>query len=354
MQKKIIYMAFFFILLTSCEDYYNPTLKGVSEMLVVESHITNDPNQNFVKLTKTLGFNSTNLPEKVTGAKVEMVDAGGLETKANETSPGYFIFPETPVPGRKYTLRITYQRDIYLSDQVIMPPIPVIDSLYTNHKVDKTFRTDVYGGPTQIETPGREICIDAPITSKLEYYRFNTRSIIQWLYPTLPPPIPPPTLFGWISYYDRGIFNITGPKEFSVSDQVKNHPLLFLGYDNRAYLDSSAQIFCGWILIIDQYGIPKESYDFHEKLNKQFLAEGSLFDPILTQVYGNIHCTTHPNQIVAGFFDMNSYRQYRYFLYFTNQNSRIVQRRINRYPEITVSDYLVGTQPGFWENIYGN
>lgn len=356
MRKELIYILFFAVLLVSCEEYYKPDLEVVPGLLVVESHLTNDPNQNYVKLSKALNFYSTNQEEKIVGAKVELIEIGGQTSKAIEMSTGYFTFPKTPVSGKKYMLRITYQKDVYESDPVIMPPLPSIDSLYTNHKIMKSYRTDAYGVPEQIEISGRDICIDAPIKPSLEYYRFNWRSVIQWMYIPIPSPaemIPPPPVYGWISRYDNGIFNIAGPKQFSVSERVKNHPILFLGYDYRAHLDSSAQIFQGWIIIIDQYGIPKESYDFHEKLNKQFSAEGSLFDPVLTQVYGNIHCKTDPGKIAVGFFDLNSYRQHRYFLYMgMRQDSKVYQRKINRYLDISDKDTVLGTPPEFWENIY--
>jgi hypothetical protein len=354
MRIKYCYIALLAILLCSCEEYYKPDLDVVPGLMVVESHLTNDPNQNFVKLTKMLDFYSTKQEEKVSGAKVELVEINGQTTKGIESSTGYFTFPTTPVSGKKYVLRITYIKDVFESDPVIMPPIPTIDTLYTNHKLEKSYRLDVYGGPTQVMTPGRDICIDAPISSSLEYYRFNWRAVIQWEYYLLPPPeIPPPPYFGWISIYQKGQFNIAGPKQFSISDQVKNHPVLFLGYDSRAYLDSVTQIPKGWIVIIDQYGISKESYDFHEKLNKQISAEGTLFDPVLTQVYGNIHCRTNSKTIVAGFFDLNSYRQYRYFLDIgMNEKSNIVQRRLNRYLIIPDKGYLRGITPAFWENHY--
>ena len=109
----------------------------------------------------------------------------------------------------------------------------------------------------------------------------------------------------------------------------------------------------GWILILNQYGISKSSYDFHDKLNKQFSAEGSLFDPVLTQVYGNIHCKSDQSKIALGYFDLNSYRQYRFYLYFgDNKDNTVIQRRINRYPVITDTGYTRGLPPDFWETIY--
>lgn len=342
------------LLFVACEEYYTPKLDVVPGMLVVESNLTNDPNQNFVRLSVAKDFYGTNPEEKIIGAKVELNEPNGLSMNGVESGTGYFTFPKTPVAGKKYVLRISYQSDIYESNTVIMPPLPSIDSLYSNNQVEKSYRTDVFGGPTQVETLGREISIDASIKPSLEYYRFNWRAIIQWMYqPQSAFGPPPPPYYGWISLYQNGSFNIAGPKQFSVSDQVKNHPILFLGYDSRAYLDSSTQIPQGWIVIIDQYGITKESYDFHDKLNKQLSADGSLFDPVLTQVTGNIHCKNDPSKIVLGFFDMNSYRQYRYFIYPGQYvGNKTIQRRLNRFLIISDRGYVRGIPPVFWENFY--
>lgn len=211
--------------------------------------------------------------------------------------------------------------------------------------------TDAYGGVMEIENSGREICIDAPINPSLEYYRFNWRAVLQWVY--TPPSSfgsSPPPIYGWRSIFSGGLFNIAGPKQFSTSIKLKNHPIITLSYKPLYLLDSLSRIPHGWILMIDQYGTTKESYDFHERMNKQFSADGSLFDPILTQVYGNIHCKTDTKKIVLGFFDLNSYRHYRYFLNpGSNEYSKIVQRRINRRLNIPNEGTTVGNPPDFWE-----
>lgn len=353
MQQGRMYLALIVLLFVSCEDYYKPDLEVIPELLVVESHLTNDPGQNFVKLGMTRNFYSTEPVEKIIGARVDLIEVGGQTILAAESGTGYFTFAKTPVPGKKYILRIVYKKNTYESEAVIMPPLPTIDSLYTTHKIEKSFRTNAYGVPDQIETPVRVICIDAPITKLLQHYRFSWRTILQWSY--FPQSIgpPPPPYFGWISRYDNGLFNISGPKEFSVSNQVKNHPILSLAYNSKSYLDSAEQLAMGWILILHQYGISRESNAFHEKLNKQLSAEGSLFDPVLTQVYGNMHCKNDRSKIILGFFDLNSYRQYRYFLNLgSSEKSKVIQRRLNRQPEIPDVGFVRGIPPEFWENNY--
>jgi hypothetical protein len=354
MRKGIIYLALLVALFISCEEYYRPDLEEVPGLLVVESHLTNDPRQNTVNLSITNNFYSTGAQGKVYGAKVDLIEDGKTVLKGTDNGTGQFRFAKTPVPGKNYMLRIVYQNDTYESETVTMPPLPKIDTLYTRHKVAKNYRTNAYGVPELVELPVREICIDASISAQLEYYRFNWRAILQWFY--VPPAFngpPPPMWSGWLSLYDKGLFNLAGPKEFSISDKVQNHPILSLAYDGRQYLDSASQIPSGWIIILDQYGISKSSFDFHGKLNKQLSADGSLFDPVLTQIYGNIRCKNDPSKIALGFFDLNSYRQYRYFLYLgMDESSKGIQRRLSTYPDIPDLGYTIGDRPAFWENTY--
>ena len=340
-------MWIFLLLFVSCEEFYKPVLEEVPGTMVVESHLTNNPSQNFVRLSLTRNFYSTDAVVWVTGARVDLIETGGPTTRAKENGPGYYTFPILPVTGWRYKLRVSYQRDVYESDVVVMPPIPTIDSLYTQNKIQIEYKVDAFGIPQKIETPGREICIDAPITPKLKYYRFSSRKVLQWIY--YPPPMAPPW-FGWKNVSEDGVFNLAGPKDYSISDKIQVHPLFSLAYNGRQYLDSASMLPSGWIAIIDQYGITKESYDFHEKLNRQFNAEGSLFDPILTQVFGNMHCINDTSKIILGYFDLNSYRQSRYFLDIgINDKSPGVVRKLDQYHFIPADGYLDGEYPVFWE-----
>ena len=350
MRKEYIYLALFLALFVSCEEIYTPNLDVVPGILVVESQLTNNPTKNFVRLSMTRDFYGTTQTQKVSGANVELFQVAGPTLKGVDDGTGYFTFPSVPISGKTYYLKITNSKDIYQSDPVLMSPVPQIDSLYTIQNVEKSYQTDADGSLRLVETLGRMIYIDAPITTSLKYYRFDLRTIVQWVY--VPPNPLAPAWFGWKSKSELGMFNIAGPKEFSSSTKVTKHPIRSLAYDYKLYLDSvPPQNGSGWILILDEYGTTKSSYDFHEKLNRQFSAEGSLFDPVLTQVYGNIRCTSDPSKTVLGFFELNSYRQYRYYLNLgSGGENQVKQRRLSRYLDIPYNDgFLMGKFPPFWE-----
>ena len=349
MRKKLIYILFMLILFTSCEEYYNPKIDTVEGQLVVEALITNDPSKNFVHLTKTTTFYNKQSSNAVSGAKVELIQINGQTVQGTESGMGYFNFNTVPVIGQNYKLRIYFNNDTYESEVVTMPPIPSITTFYTGHVEKKVYITDGYGVPVAYNQISRELYVDAPVDGALSNYRFNTRAVLVWIYSPSPKdgPPPPPT-YGWLSLYSRSQFNIAGPKIFSQSDKIEKHPLMTMPYDASIYLkpDSFPN---GWILIIDQYGTSRGSFEFHEKLNNQFSADGSLFDPIQTQIFGNITCKTDPSKITFGYFDLNSYRQYRYFLRMSHPKSEVYVRQIFRYPFIPDQGVKKEFPPDWWE-----
>ena len=280
---------------------------------------------------------------------VELVEIGGKTYNGYQYKPGWFNFIYIPATGKNYKLRITLKKDIYESETVMMPPIPDITSIYSGYKEKKVYLTDAYGAPQAYNMPGCEFYVDAPLTSTLSHYRFDVRSVLEWTWDsTVTTAPPPPTVYGWNSYTnDR--FNLAGPKQFSVTGQIEKHPIMMLSYKAKDYLHSDTLISHGWIMIIEQYGTSKESFDYHGKLNAQFEASGSLFDPIQTQVYGNITCKNDPAKIAYGYFDLNSYVQYRYYVNLSSPNTAVVLKPLFRYPEITDFGQIKGSPPDWWE-----
>ena len=90
--KRILAILFvvgaFLTILISCEDYYKPSIDDMPGLMVVDSHVTNDPNQNFVRISKARAFYSTAAVEWVSGALVELVQDNFQIIKGREDAPG--------------------------------------------------------------------------------------------------------------------------------------------------------------------------------------------------------------------------------------------------------------------------
>ncbi len=336
MRKELYCLIFLMPLLVSCEKLYHPAIDTVSGLLVVDAQITNDITRNMVHLTRTRSFYDDQAVREVTGAVVTLNELGTkVVLRAYEQTTGHYVFTEVPTIGKKYFLRIVIQNDTYESKVATMPPMPKLNNFYTT-KVTITYNQDSgEGTPRTYEKPGREIDADLAVSDSLSHYRFSVKSLIEWTLSQTPGSLLPDS-YGWFSYQNNERFILAGPPDVTEPGKIIKYPLLTLSYNSYDYFHSSLLplIATGWILFIEQYGISQESYDLHQRLNSQFAASGSLFDPIQTQVYGNILCKTKTSEIVYGYFDLYTFKEYRYFLIMPLPPLEITLRPIYRYPDI--------------------
>ncbi|MCK9640617.1 MAG: DUF4249 domain-containing protein [Prolixibacteraceae bacterium] len=346
MRNKLYYPLFLLLFVVSCEKYYNPAIDSVSSQFVVDAKITNDISRNDVHLTRTRSFYDRLPVLEVSGATVSLVEIGGKTIKATESTSGHYTFPSVPESGKQYFLRIVVLNNTYESLAATMPPVPSIDKLYTTHVVYTINENSGESTPRTYQREGREIDIDIPVTNALSYYRFNVRSTIEWTYRIVPGSLFPDS-YGWFSYQNNEKFHLVGPSDQTEPGKIIKHPMLLLDYSPLLYFHSSLRtlISPGWILMFEQFGISKESYEFHQQLNDQFAATGSLFDPIQTQVYGNILCKSNPAEIVYGFFDLYSVKEIRYFLKLPTPPLELTLRPINRYPVIPFDGEIKAEMP---------
>jgi hypothetical protein len=356
MRKEVYFLLIPLLLLASCEEIYRPDMETVSGQLVVDARITNEPSKNYVHLTRTRSFYDTQPVLEVTGATVSLIELGGTAIKGYESSTGYYSFNTLPIPGKQYYLRILLQNNTYESKAVTMPPIPKLNNFYTTHVISIVNENSGESTPRTYERPEREVDVDLPVTDALSHYRFDIRSLIEWTLEVVPPKQSVfPEAYGWYSYENKERFHLVGPKNLTEPGTITKHPLLKLSYDpfNSAHYDTL--VVRGWIIFIDQYGTSKESYEYHEQLNNQFAATGSLFDPVQTQVYGNIICKSNPLEKVYGYFDLNSYSHSRYFLILNLPPVGITQRQLFKFPvipdhgEIRAKDDDPIIKPDWWE-----
>jgi hypothetical protein len=356
MLRLLFYIIILQFLLTSCEEIYRPEMDTVSGHLVVDAKITNDISKSYVHLSRTRSFYDVQPVREVTGAILSLVELGGRAIDGHETSPGYYSFDTAPKSGKQYFLRINIMNSIYESKAVMMPPLPKITNFYTSHVESTVIVKNNSGSPTTYTRLARALNVDLPMTDSLNHYLFNVRTLLEWTFDVnYKKPGLFPSTYGWWSFQKNDVFHLVGPKDLSEPGKIIKHQLETLSYDSISALHRDTLVMKGWIIFIDQYGIPKESYDYHKQLNSQFAATGSLFDPIQTQVYGNILCKTNTLEKVYGYLDLNSYQQVRYFLILNKPPGETRQRQLFRFPEIPDHGEIWGVSgenplpPAWWE-----
>jgi hypothetical protein len=91
-------------------------------------------------------------------------------------------------------------------------------------------------------------------------------------------------------------------------DVVYKQPLLAINPRSNSRLDVK------YSMLVRQYAITKEAFEYWELLKKNSENLGTLFDPQPSQLPGNIHCTTDPDEPVLGYISAGAVTEKRLFI----------------------------------------
>lgn len=124
-------------------------------------------------------------------------------------------------------------------------------------------------------------------------------------------------------------------------DVIYKQPLLFINTDNSPKLDVK------YSLLVRQYAITKEAFEFWDLLRNNSEELGTLFDAQPSQLFGNISCTTNPDEPVIGFVSAGTVSEKRIFI---RRNEVPLSLPYNRYVTCvtdTIADYPEALEEAF-------
>src|SRR5664280_2073504 len=303
--------------MTSCSKVYDPHIDTSQNVLVVDGRITTKTDAYHIVLTYAKPFNSSEKGTPSIGANVYVTDDMGNSFKFNERNKGDYVSDSlqfTGQPGHIYRLHIvTRDGTEYESDpQRIFPKVDP-DNVYAEY--DNEVVLNSYSG-LKVNTHGADILVDISNHSDtLPRFRMTSNLVTQYYYyETLPIDIHTKYIFEfycWQTINANTTINMTGGEYFLNSASIKKHPVCFLDdnfyvwaiiYDcliNLADTTGSA-LANGYqfydihhrILYLSTYTLNTETYLYYKSLDEQMQSEGKLFDPVASQLTGNIKCIT--------------------------------------------------------------
>jgi hypothetical protein len=347
MRRMRIYYMLFLLFLFSCESIYIAELDEVASVLVADARLVYGK-QNLIYLYKSKGFNETDAFEPA-NAIVQLQDDRGETINAIQDKPGTYLVNYSLHPDRKYRLQIIAGGEIYVSTYESVPPQPSIDSAY----IDFFEKWVQPGGETDvgsfIKRSGQQFYVDIH-DDKPGYYRFTSRTILQYTFPF-------DTLIGtpvsllkycWKSFYPHEVFNLAAPSEYTSRPDIMKFPAEFLGYYD-GYIESNERGE-GWIYIMHQYRISESAYRYYIDLNSQLGPKGKIFDPLYVQARNNLTCISNPEKNILGNFEISTHREYRYLVKLNRFSGINTIRKIEQYHDIPERGIRPMYKPYFWED----
>ncbi len=309
MNKNIIilFTAVIF-LLCACRKPFEPAvIKRDYNYLVIDGVINAGANGiTTINLSRTRNLTDTVTSKPELNAQVTIeVESGTAFPLASQGNGAYTSAPLTLTATTKYRLRINAGGKTYLSDLVPVKQTPPIDSLswaqdsvYNDvtiyaHTHDPSNNTRYYRWD-YVETWQYHAAINAAwgVTNGLAYFIdiFNTAQQ---------------------QYNCWGTINsttiATGNSDALSQDVISYAPV-------NKIIHNAEKLMLRYSINVRQYALTKEAYQYWQIIEKSTQQTGTIFDPQPSQVLGNIHCITDPNEPVIGFVSISGISEKRIFI----------------------------------------
>ncbi|MBD2723456.1 DUF4249 domain-containing protein [Hymenobacter sp. BT189] len=255
-----------------------------------------------IRLSRTYAIAAKTDPPAETQATVYIEDDRGARFVLSEsTGKGVYISDNLNLSvTRKFRLHLnTRSGKEYVSDYSLIKITPAIDAV--NWRVENSF-LNLY-----VDTH------DA--TGNTLYYRWETDEAWE-IYPPYNP---------GIEYANNGVQPIVvrypricwGNQHSNAVQIAKTTGLtqdVVADYRLRQHPAGSERFFSRYSMLVQQHALSKVEYDYWELLRKNTESIGSLFDPQPSQVTGNVHCLSDPEEMVLGFIGAHSISEIRIFI----------------------------------------
>jgi hypothetical protein len=322
------------------EPFYPNNVTGNPGFLVVDGFINAGNDRSFIRLTRTASLNDSNVITELQ-ANVYVSDRFGGSFPLNELTDGYYGADHLGlVQGRSYKLNIqTSDGRSYVSDSFPVLSTPPIDSL--------SWKEDSVGVSIYAFTHD--------LTNQTKYYRWDY--VETWRYDAgiatdiywdgmqvLSIPPDQQIYSCWSNHRSANL--ILATTQNLTSDTI-NHQLI------SEVPSGSEKISVRYSILVNQYAITKEAFEYWMNLKTTTELSGSLFDPLPSQVIGNMHCLTNASESVLGYIGACTVSNMRIFIirtaltgwYYQPYWIDCVQRNSTR-------DTVLASDPGLYSKLY--
>lgn len=134
LRKNILMFALFAgMLLSGCEKVIDLKLDNAAPVVVIDGGISDNNENQVVRISKTYNFTEPNKFNGVRGAKLVLTRPNGSLINYTEVSPGIYQTPKMRgIPGNTYKLDVTIEGTTYSASST-MPRRVILDALTFKH-----------------------------------------------------------------------------------------------------------------------------------------------------------------------------------------------------------------------------
>lgn len=309
MNKLTVFLIF--VVMIGCKDRYDIPLKDTDQsLLVVEGVLTAAQDSTIITLSKTVKVNDKVSFKPVSLARLTVEDKNGTSIPLQEKVGGKYVSgPLGLVIGNEYRLRIkTSDNKEYISDYVVAKKTPDIDSIsWKKENGDAVIYANTHD-----------------VTNNTKYYKWDYdetweihshfASTYQYIGGTTIVYVPGLYNYRCWKYANSTTINLGSSAQLS-GDVIRELPI-------QVITKGSEKLSVRYSILVRQQSLSKAAYEYFQLMKKNTESIGSIFDPLPSELKGNIHCLSNPNEGVIGFITSSSFSKKRIFI--TNQEANWV------------------------------
>ncbi|WP_291203600.1 DUF4249 domain-containing protein [Dyadobacter sp.] len=309
------------LVINSCiEPFSPPEVTNPGTYLVVDGFLNVNGDTSKVVLSHTQGVNDDKQFVRESGATITADAENGESYAFQDMGDGsYKLAPTNFNSGVKYRLRIKrFNGREYESDYVVVSKTPPIDSV--------TYRMDPGRNRMMIyvnthdpsnQTRFYRWSFDETYEYRMAYYSsltrdYKTKEIV---------PRSDNINVCWRTL-SSGDIKLGSTIKLS-QDIIRDLPVNIVDIGTN-------KLYFGYSILVKQYGLTREAFEYWTDLAKTTQGTGSLFDPQPSQVTGNIHAKADAKELVFGYFSAAQEQTKRIF----------IREALGAYPRCTPPDTL--------------
>jgi hypothetical protein len=272
------------------EPFSPPEINSPEQFLVIDGFLNIGGDTTKIELRRTQNTNEKRLYTPETGARLTAETDKGENYQFTDAGKGlYLLLPGTMNQSVKYRLNITTRNGTkYASAFVPVNKTPPIDSITYVH--DKFLNAVVFKVNTHDPTNNTKF-YKWKFEDTYEYYsRFYSSIMVKGKDVVNRPE---DINHCWSSGRSSNI--IIGSTVKLSKDEIKDLPINIVPV-------ASNKLLVKYSMLVKQYGLTQEAFEYWTSLAKTTQSTGSLFDPQPSQVTGNIKNIANPKELVFGYF----------------------------------------------------
>jgi hypothetical protein len=345
-----------------------PEIDVQGGFLVFEGQITDQEEMHVVKINRSVAFNEKSVFEPAPGFTVFVEDENGQHHLFSEKRQGYY--QSSAFKGlynyRYRLLAISPEGKTYVSDwEVLLQGAPVAKiggAFYMNQWLEK-----IEGqGYVEHNDPGLNLLVSGDFNAYTPFYRYEYQAVFQTsqTYPTVPflttyyivRPFSSLSS-GFVQVLNGNLYQNQKVEDYPVDFVTKAVMTMKITIDSVEIDSTGNRIFetpyihyaqHGAIFKVNQYSLNEPAFKFWEAVYKQQEASGQLFDPVETQIFGNVTCVSDSTEQVFGYFSASALTTKISHLFLTYDN-KVVVTPVDSFPDISSTQASVQKFP-FWVN----